>query len=118
MTGPDAATTRPLERVRPSTQPATLGAYRLYERLGAGGQACVYRARRLDDPDAGDELVAPWTMHTHFSTGIRDQSLENAVDALRASNYRGCYSVEIATTRYSEPAIVIAKLRDADERRR
>ncbi|MCB0182982.1 MAG: hypothetical protein KDE31_01895, partial [Caldilineaceae bacterium] len=70
-----------------------------------------------DDPDGGDALVAPWTMHTHFSTGISDQSLENAVDALRANNYSGCYSVEVATTRYSEPAIVIAKLRDAAERR-
>ncbi|MCB9562016.1 MAG: protein kinase [Kofleriaceae bacterium] len=65
MTGPDAATTRPLERVRPSTQPATLGAYRLYERLGAGGQACVYRARRLDDPDAGD--VALKRLHPHLT---------------------------------------------------
>ncbi|MEZ4615210.1 MAG: TIM barrel protein [Caldilineaceae bacterium] len=70
-----------------------------------------------DNPDAGDALVAPWTMHTHFSTGISDESLENAVDALRASGYSGCYSVEIATTRYSEPAIVIAKLRDVAAQR-
>jgi len=70
-----------------------------------------------EDQDAGDALVAPWTMHTHFSTGISDASLENAVDALRASNYLGCYSVEVATTRYTEPAIVIAKLRDAAARR-
>lgn len=70
-----------------------------------------------DDPDAGDALVAPWTMHTHFSTGISDASLEKAIDELRANDYDSCYSVEIATTRYSEPAIVIAKLRDADMRR-
>ncbi|MCB0064533.1 MAG: TIM barrel protein [Caldilineaceae bacterium] len=70
-----------------------------------------------DDPDAGDALVAPWVMHTHFSTGISDESLENAMDALRANHYQGCYSVEIATTRYTEPAIVIAKLRDANVRR-
>lgn len=69
------------------------------------------------DPDAGDALVAPWTMHTHFPTGISDESLEKMVDALYATNYQGCYSVEIATTRYSEPAITIAKLRDAAERR-
>ncbi len=65
-----------------------------------------------NDPDGGDALVAPWTMHTHFSTGISDESLANAMDALHANAYSGCYSVEIATTRYSEPAIVIAKLRD------
>ncbi|MCB0110664.1 MAG: TIM barrel protein, partial [Caldilineaceae bacterium] len=70
-----------------------------------------------DDPDAGDALVAPWTMHTHFSTGISDESLEKAVDALYANSYGGCYSVEVATTRYTEPAIVIAKLRDAAARR-
>lgn len=29
-----------------------------------------------DDQDAGDAPVAPWTMHTHFSTGISDESLE------------------------------------------
>ena len=69
------------------------------------------------DQDVGDALVAPWTMHTHFSTGISDESLEKMVDALYATNYQGCYSVEIATTRYSEPAITIAKLRDAAERR-
>lgn len=39
------------------------------------------------------------------------------VDALYATNYQGCYSVGL-TTRYSEPAITIAKLRgNAAERR-
>ncbi|MBX3010772.1 MAG: TIM barrel protein [Caldilineaceae bacterium] len=69
-----------------------------------------------DDPSAGDEAVAPWAMHTHFSSMVSDEATNRAADALRANAYAGCYSVEVATERYSEPAVVIAKLRDISER--
>lgn len=49
--------------------PVTVGAYRIYERIGSGGQACVYRARRLGDPDACD--VALKRLHPHL-TGDED----------------------------------------------
>ena len=57
-------TTRPIERVSASAAPVRLGAYRLYERLGRGGQACVYRARRVDDPEARD--LALKRLHPHL----------------------------------------------------
>ncbi len=41
-----------------------LGPYRLFERLGAGGYACVYRARRIDDPLGPD--VAIKRLHPHL----------------------------------------------------
>jgi serine/threonine-protein kinase len=46
-------------------QPVQLGAYQVHERLGTGGQACVYRACRIGDRDAGD--VALKRLHPHLS---------------------------------------------------
>ena len=60
-----ASSTRPIERSKLDPQPATLGAYRLYERLGAGGQASVYRARRIEGPDPCD--VALKRLHAHLA---------------------------------------------------
>jgi serine/threonine-protein kinase len=58
-------TTRPIERIRlDDGTPIRIGGYRLYERLGKGGQACVYRARRIGDPDARD--VALKRLHPHL----------------------------------------------------
>ncbi len=68
-----------------------------------------------DNIAGGDELVAPWTMHTHFSPTLNDEALARTMNALRATGYSGCYSVEVAALRYTEPAVVIAKLRDIGE---
>ncbi len=68
-----------------------------------------------DNLAGGDELVAQWTMHTHFSPTLSEEALLRTVNALRATGYAGCYSVEVATLRYSEPARVIAALRDIGE---
>jgi sugar phosphate isomerase/epimerase len=68
------------------------------------------------DVQGGDALVAPWAMHTHFSPALTDEALLSTMNALRANNYQACYSVEMVTQRYSEPAVVIAKLRDIGER--
>jgi len=68
-----------------------------------------------DEIAGGDEMVAPWTMHTHFSPTLSDDALLRTMTALRSNQYQGCYSVEVAALRYTEPAVVIAKLRDIDE---
>ncbi|MCE7982453.1 MAG: sugar phosphate isomerase/epimerase [Caldilinea sp. CFX5] len=68
-----------------------------------------------DDTTAGDELVAPWVMHTHFSPTLSTEALTRTTNALRTAGYGGCYSVEVATTRYTEPALIIARLRDIGE---
>lgn len=49
-----------------ATAPGKLGPYELYERLGTGGHACVYRARRSGDPDAAD--VAIKRLHPHLTS--------------------------------------------------
>ncbi len=48
-----------------AAEPGRLGPYELYERLGTGGHACVYRARRGGDPDAAD--VAIKRLHPHLT---------------------------------------------------
>ena len=50
--------------VRVDAPPNQLGRYRLYERVGVGGQAAVYRARRFDEPDGKD--VAIKRLHPHL----------------------------------------------------
>jgi eukaryotic-like serine/threonine-protein kinase len=57
--------TRPFVRASLGAQPPMLGPYRLYERLGAGGLASVYRARRVGDPEARD--VAVKRLHPHLA---------------------------------------------------
>jgi serine/threonine protein kinase len=59
------STARPSERTGRDVHPARLGAYRLFERLGSGGQAFVYRAQRIGDPDACD--VALKRLHPHLT---------------------------------------------------
>lgn len=90
---------------------------RLCEAVDHPGFGVLLHAGRWhDDVEQGDTMVAPWTMHTHFSPALSDEVLLNTMNALRASNYAGCYSVEMVTQRYSEPAVVTAKLRDIGER--
>ena len=56
--------TAPSAPVRVEAPPNQLGRYRLHERVGVGGQAAVYRARRLDEPDGKD--VAIKRLHPHL----------------------------------------------------
>lgn len=90
----------------------------LCEAVDHPGFGLLLHAGRWHSADlvAGDALVAPWVMHTHFSPAVSDDAMVQTINALRANDYRGCYSVEVATQRYSEPAVVIAKLRDIDAR--
>jgi sugar phosphate isomerase/epimerase len=68
------------------------------------------------DPAKSDEEVAPWVMHTHFSPALNDEALLRTMNALKALEYNGCYSVEMSTLRYTEAAVMIARLRDVGER--
>jgi hypothetical protein len=69
-----------------------------------------------EDPAKGDEEVAPWVMHTHFSPALNDEALLRTMNALKALEYNGCYSVEMSTLRYTEAAVMTARLRDVGER--
>ncbi|MEZ4729959.1 MAG: TIM barrel protein [Caldilineaceae bacterium] len=90
---------------------------KLCEAVNHPGFGILLHAHRWhsDDLAGGDELVAPWVMHTHFSPAVSDEATRQTMNALRASGYQGCYSVELVAQRYSEPAVVIAKLRDIGE---
>jgi sugar phosphate isomerase/epimerase len=76
----------------------------------------LHAGRWHEDVGEGDATVAPWAMHTHFSPAVTDEALLSTMNALRANSYNGCYSVEMVAQRYSEPSVVIAKLRDIGER--
>lgn len=90
---------------------------RLCETVNHPGFGILLHAERWHSESAagGDALVAPWVMHTHFSPAVSDEATRQTMNALRASGYQGCYSVELVAQRYSEPAVVIAKLRDIGE---
>ncbi|CAN5417408.1 hypothetical protein BH10CHL1_BH10CHL1_41360 [soil metagenome] len=64
--------------------------------------------------DAGDAVMAPWAMHTHFSWEITEGHLEASMQLLRDTGYKGAWSVEHHTGEheYSEVAIQLAKVQD------
>lgn len=90
---------------------------RLCEAVDHPGFGILLHAGRWhgDEVSTGDVVVAPWTMHTHFSPALSDEALLSTMNALRATGYAACYSVEMVTQRYSEPAVIIAKLSDIGE---
>ena len=76
----------------------------------------LHTGRWHDQVEQGDELVVPWTMHTHFAPGLSDDALLRTTNALQAANYQGCYSVEMVVDRYTEPSLLFARLSDIGER--
>jgi sugar phosphate isomerase/epimerase len=75
----------------------------------------LHTGRWHEQVEQGDELVARWTMHTHFSPALSDEALLRTANALRAADYQGCYSVEMLVQRYTEPALILARLHDIGE---
>ena len=71
---------------------------------------------RGDDAEAGDEMVAPWVMHTHFTSGMSDDALVEKMTLLRDTGYEAYYSVELGTARYTEVGAQLARMRDVGER--
>jgi sugar phosphate isomerase/epimerase len=76
----------------------------------------LHAGRWHDQPAEGDELVAPWAMHTHFSPALNDEALLRTMNALREAGYQGCYSVELVANRYSEAGVMTTRLADVGER--
>ena len=62
--------------------------------------------------NAGDAVMAPWAMHTHFSWDAAHTNLEQSMALLRDSGYKGFYSVEhhSAKNEYVNTAIQLAKI--------
>jgi sugar phosphate isomerase/epimerase len=71
---------------------------------------------RWHGPDAekGDDLLAPWAMHTHIPR-LDPAAIRPKMDALRAAGYKGAWSVEYVSTRYAELALRLAMVRDVLE---
>jgi sugar phosphate isomerase/epimerase len=76
----------------------------------------LHGGRWHEEVETGDEVVAPWTMHTHYSPALGDEALLRSMNGLRAAGYSGCYSVELVANRLTEPAVMIGRLRDVGER--
>ncbi|HHX63330.1 MAG TPA: TIM barrel protein [Chloroflexi bacterium] len=72
---------------------------------------------RWSGPDAekGDEIIAPWVMHTHVTRAIADR-LEPKMAMLRDAGYKGCWGVEHAADNYTEVGVLLAQVRDVLER--
>ena len=68
--------------------------------------------------DEGDELVAPWTYHTHLDWITTTTCLSSKMAMLRDAGYDGFWGVEhhTGTNEYSEVAIQVAMVRDVLER--
>jgi sugar phosphate isomerase/epimerase len=62
----------------------------------------------------GDDLMAPWAMHTHIAWEATQNHLADSIDTLVKVGYQGCWSVEhhSGENEYREVAIQIALLRD------
>jgi sugar phosphate isomerase/epimerase len=79
--------------------------------------------RAVDDPafgvllhfrgDPGDQMMAPWAMHTHLAWQITDGPLEASMGMLRDAGYQGYWGIEHHTGRdeYAEVAVQVARVR-------
>jgi len=68
--------------------------------------------------DAGDQLMAPYVMHTHVDWRTSEGDLMGAMQMLCDAGYRGFWGVEHHTgqNEYTEVAIQVAKVRDVLDR--
>jgi len=62
--------------------------------------------------NAGDAVMAPWAMHTHFSWDAAHKNLAETMTMLRDAGYQGYYSAEhhSAKNEYVNTAIQLAKI--------
>jgi sugar phosphate isomerase/epimerase len=72
---------------------------------------------RWHGPEAaqGDDLLAPWAMHTHITGQLAVAAIQPKMEALLATGYKGAWSVEYVSTRYAELALRLAMVRDVLE---
>jgi len=71
-----------------------------------------------DDPDAADEMAAPWAMHTHVAWNITETCLPEKMKMLADAGYEGYWGVEHHTGKneYIEVAIQVDKVKDVLDR--
>ncbi len=96
----------------PETVPANLK--RLREAVDSPAFGVLLHAGRWNGNDAekGDEIVVPWVMHTHLTPKLGDDALAGTMTMLREAGYEGTYSVEMNAGRYTEVAVLLARIHD------
>jgi len=96
----------------PETVPANMK--RLCEAVDSPAFGVLLHAGRWNGEDAGtgDETVLPWVMHTHLTPGLSDDGLARTMTMLRDAGYEGYHSVEMNAARYTEVAVLLARIRD------
>jgi len=96
----------------PETVPANMK--KLCEAVDSPAFGVLLHAGRWNGEDAGrgDETVVPWVMHTHLTPGLSDDGLARNMTMLRDAGYEGYHSVEMNAARYTEVAVLLAKIRD------
>jgi sugar phosphate isomerase/epimerase len=96
----------------PETVPANMK--KLCEAVDSPAFGVLLHAGRWNGGGAekGDELVLPWVMHTHLTPGLSDDALSRTMTMLRDAGYEGYHSVEINAARYTEVAVLLARIRD------
>jgi hypothetical protein len=104
----------------PETVPGTLR--KLCEAVDSPGFGVLLHFARWRGPDSesadaasGDEVIAPWVMHTHVPPSLDGVSLPQKMILVREVGYKGCWGVELVSTRYSEIGLSIARVRDVLE---
>jgi len=84
----------------------------------AFGMLLYFGNWRGQDADQGDELIAPYAMHTHLSWDITEGPVATKMAMLRDAGYAGCWGVEHHTGKneYTEVALQVGRVRDQLER--
>jgi len=96
----------------PETVPANMK--KLCEAVDSPAFGVLLHAGRWNGEDAGkgDEIVLPWVMHAHLSPKLSDGALSRTMTMLRDVGYEGYHSVEMDAGRYTEVAVLLARIRD------
>jgi hypothetical protein len=66
----------------------------------------------------GDQVIAPWAMHTHIPFQIAETCLVESMTMLQGAGYTGYWGVEhhSGENEYSEVAVQVARVRDVLEK--
>jgi hypothetical protein len=99
----------------PESVPSTLK--QLCEEVDSPGFGVLLHFARWNGPDAaqGDELLAPWAMHTHITTRLEGPSLAPAMEIVRDRGYEGYWGIEVVSERYTDVGLWIARVRNVLE---
>lgn len=86
---------------------------RLCEAVDHPGFGVLLHAKRWHGEQAaqGDEMIAPWVMHTHLTPALSDEELASKMAMLREAGYQGAWGLEMGGATYAEAGVMIAKVR-------